>query len=125
MVDEPPNTQLIPEIPEPDLQSTPLWAANNGAKEEKYWDELDKVREKNDIIWLTVYGKILVAITTIFAGLFLVSLCFWAYHHLAPKCWTWLTPDQLSKVQSVLFSGGMGAIVSSVVQKQIAKDTRR
>ena len=113
------------EIPEPDLQPTPKWAANFGALEEKNWSALDETRQKNDVAWLRVYGFVLVAMTVVFAGLFGASLCFWAWHHLMPDGWHWLSADQLDKIKSVLFSGGMGAIVSSVVQSQIAKASHK
>ncbi len=33
----------------------------------------------------------------------------------------WLDSQQLGKIQSILFSGGMGAVISGIVRKQIEK----
>jgi len=51
----------------------------------------------------------------------LVGLISWATHYLSPDKFHWLSDDQLSKIQSVLFSGGMGAVVSGIIQKQLKK----
>lgn len=100
------------------------WADDSAAKsEERMWGELDKTRVKNDVIWLRVYGWVLVALTVTFAVLFIASVVSWSWHYLCPTNWHWLDADQLSKVQSVIFSGGLGAILSSVVQKQISKNS--
>lgn len=108
-------------IPEPP-KSLPNWVDFESAKlEQKNWQTLDEIRERNDSRWLSVYGLIVVFLTLIFSVLFISSLVVWSWHYLAPICWTWLSSEQLSKVQSVLFSGGMGAIVSSIVQKQLSK----
>ena len=90
-------------------------------KEEKNWTRLDEVRENNDVVWLSVYGKVVVAITVAFTAIFLTSLIVWALHYVLPAKCTWLTEAQLSKIQSVLFSGGMGAIISSIIKRQLDK----
>lgn len=108
-------------IPEPP-KSLPNWVDFKSAKlEQKNWQTLDEIREKNDGRWLSVYGLIVIFLTLIFSILFISSLVVWSWHYLAPSSWTWLSSEQLSKVQSVLFSGGMGAIVSTIVQKQLSK----
>lgn len=56
-----------------------------------------------------------------FAILFIGSLGSWAAHYLLPVKYHWLTVDQLSKIQSILFSGSIGGVVSLIAQKQISK----
>lgn len=114
------------DIPTPDASSTPRWAGSTAKKEEKEWSDLGKIQQVNDGRWLTVYGWILVALTITFAALFLVALLIWTWHHIAPTCigsWRahWLDSQQLGKIQSILFSGGMGAVISGIVRKQIEK----
>lgn len=112
-----------PEVPTPDVPQNISWAdAEAPKREQKEWSRLDELRERNDGWWLTAYGVVLVAITVTFSFLFLVTLVIWSIHYLAPDSLTWLSDQQLSKVQSVLFSGGMGAIITSVVRKQIDKN---
>jgi hypothetical protein len=53
--------------------------------------------------------------------MFALSLIVWSWHYLAPACVTWLTAEQLSKIQSVIFSGSLGAIVTSILKKQLDK----
>lgn len=113
-----------PEVPPPEIGASPKWADSMAIAEERKWNDLDKVRNANDVRWLWVYGNIVVILTAVFAMLFIASLVTWAWHYLAPPSCGWLTPEQLSKVQSVLFSGGMGAVLSSIVQRQISKDIR-
>ena len=111
-----------PEIPDPHFHSDMDWADNSAAVlEDKSWPGLDEVKARNDSIWLRVYGWILVALTVTFAVLFIVSIISWSWHYLGPVYWHWLNEQQLSKVQSVIFSGGLGAILSSMVQKQMSK----
>lgn len=117
---EPP--EFPPEVP-PLSFKTPLWAGGDGpaTKEEAEWSDLEKVRKTNDHRWLRAYGWITLIFTIAFALLFLVSLGVIAWHYLAHDCWTWLEPERVSKIQSLLFSGGMGAILSAAAKKQIDK----
>lgn len=116
------GTQPKTDVPPPELPSTPSWADTRSAvKEEKEWSTLDKVREKNDVNWLSVYGWVVIAITITFTTIFLASLVAWALHYILPPKWIWLTDAQLSKIQSILFSGGMGAIISSIIKRQLDK----
>lgn len=120
-------TASPPEIPTPAAPSSPQWAAKDSlaTSEGKHWADLEEARAHNDTRWLRWYGRVIVVFTLAFSGLFLASLLVWSFHYLAPACWGWLSPEQLAKVQSVLFSGGLGAIVSTIVQKQLAKSERR
>ncbi len=112
-------------VPPPEESELPGWAEQFRAlKEVRKWpdeDELKGIKNKNDARWLTCYGWLVVAATIFFTILFIASLAAWSWHYLAPTSWTWLTPDQLSKIQSVVFSGSLGAIVASIMKKQIEK----
>jgi len=112
------STDGVP--PPPDLSAAPKWLQDQKAqKEEANWDNEDALRGqrvKNDLLWLKCYGWVVVAITLAFAGLFLIGLVSWAAHYLSADKYHWLTGDQLSKIQSVLFSGGMGAVSYSYHQ---------
>ncbi len=88
-------------------------------EEQKQWPDLDEIKQANDKRWLIVYGWVLVALTIVFAVVFLGAFVVWAWHYLT--CWTWLEEHQLSKIQSILFSGGMGAVVTSIVRTQMGK----
>lgn len=104
-----------------ELQPRPEWATVEAEQEDQKWDTLEEVRFANDKRWLTVYGYLLLAITIAFALTFMGALLAWAWHYIAPPHWHWLEDFQLSKIQSVLFSGGMGAVVSSIIRTQIGK----
>lgn len=104
------------------VEELPPWAQLDEAKnEEKGWSDLDKVRKANDVRWLKCFGWIVVIMTVVFSTLFLVALLIWSYHYMAPDDWKWLSHEDLSKIQSVLFSGGMGAIVSGIIRGQLSK----
>lgn len=112
-------------VPPPDHQEPPAWFKDQRAqKEERYYPDEDRLsgqRRKNDLLWLGVYGFMVVALMVLFALLFVGSLVAWAWHYIAPVSWGWLTPDQLSKIQSVIFSGSLGGIVSFIAQRQLSK----
>lgn len=112
-----------PDVPPPSEaeQNPPKWADISQAKaEEKNWrneDKLKGVKVSNDILWYRVYGWVVVILMLFFVSLFCVSLGVWVVHYVTP-C-SWLSPDQLSKIQSIIFSGSLGAIVSSYMQKKL------
>lgn len=103
--------------------NTPKWANQDAEakKEQKNWDELDDQRLKNDLLWLGLYGRILAAITLLFAVVFAAAFLAWAWHYITPTTWHWLSSLQLGKIQSILFSGGLGAVVSSAIGTQLKK----
>jgi hypothetical protein len=111
------------QVPPPDTTALPGWADQSRAKAEvKGWTDEDKLRgqrHKNDMLWLSCYGWIVVGLTVMFTLLFVSSLLAWTWHYVAPQTWAWLTPEQLSKIQSIIFSGSLGAIVTSVIKRQI------
>lgn len=103
------------------LSAAPSWATGDAKNEDKRWDHLEDTKRRNDQRWLAVYGWILLAITIVFALTFLGALLAWAWHYMAPSCWHWLEDYQLGKIQSVLFSGGMGAVISGIIRAQMGK----
>ncbi len=72
---------------------------------------------KNQGRMLSVWGWIVPCLMILFTLLFACALFIWSFHFLTP--WGWLTPDQLSKLQSIIFSGSIGAVVSSYLQKNL------
>lgn len=106
-------------VPPPDIP-TGTWIDQSSAEsEEKNWPSLDDVHENNDRNWLVFYGWIVICVAAIFTFIFLSSLVVWALHYILPKSSLWLEPVQLSKIQSILFSGGMGAVISSLIKRQM------
>ena len=120
LTDHPKSSPLPP--PEGAVDG-PLWARDNKAKlEEKFWDDEERlkgVKLKNDILWLRVYGWAVVVMMCFFMIIFMASLGVWVIHYITPL--SWLSPEQLSKIQSVIFSGSLGAIVSAYMQRQLSK----
>lgn len=114
-------------VSDEELAKMPKWASTTKArKEERKWDDLEQIKRNNDVRWLTTYGAVLVWVTWAFAGIFLASLLVWAWHYIGPAdAWGfqlhWLNEIQLGKVQSILFSGSMGAVVSGIVKSQLSK----
>lgn len=115
-----PDDQPKEGVPPPVFPNKVTWADQSSAKdEERNWSSLDEVRQTNDRNWLVFYGWIVIAIAVIFLLVFLGSLVIWALHYMLPTCYLWLSGEQLSKIQSVLFSGGMGAVISSLIKRQM------
>jgi|AntRauTorcE11898_2_1112593.scaffolds.fasta_scaffold01106_15 hypothetical protein len=113
------------EVPPPDEELIPKWFDDSKAKkEDQNWDKEGKLKgqqETNHLWWLRAYGVLIVLFLVVFAFLFLGSLASWAAHYMLPMSWHWLTLEQLTKIQSVLFSGGIGGVVSLVAQRQLSK----
>lgn len=107
-------------LPPPEPPEDWGWADQSMAEqEEKKWSKLDETLNNNDVNWAKTYGVVIIVFAVTFSAIFLGSLVVWSLHYMLPQSWTWLSPEQLSKVQSVLFSGGMGAVISSMLKKQI------
>ncbi|RRD41628.1 hypothetical protein EII18_08440 [Comamonadaceae bacterium OH3737_COT-264] len=117
--------QEIPVDPSELNQQVPLWAAmaTAGKEERKWenWEYLSDIKRDNDRKWLRLYGLIVMLVTMAFTYLFLAALGIWAWHQLAPECWRWLDEVRLNKIQSTLFSGGMGAVIAGVLRNQLSK----
>ncbi|TFL16018.1 hypothetical protein [Jannaschia formosa] len=114
------------EVPPPlDGGETPDWADDSKAKAEtKYWGNDKKLKDAKtwaDAAWARSYGFVVIILLVVFSVLFAGSLLAWSLHYLLPESWHWLSDEQLSKIQSVLFSGSLGGVLSFVAQKQISK----
>ena len=125
MTDEDKKNFFADSVPSPpDFAESMPWAAKDSlAKEESErfgeLDDLQKQHVANNITWLKTYGIVVMVMTVVFTVIFGVSLIVWSLHYILPESCLWLSADQLSKIQSVLFSGGMGAIVSSIIKNQL------
>ena len=113
------------EVPPPP-SNLPSWIGDFQARaEEKNWDKEGRLRgqeERNHLLWLKGYGAVVFVFLICFALLFLGSLACWAAHYLLPANYHWLTDEQLSKIQSIIFSGSIGGVVSIMIQKQLSKN---
>ena len=109
-------------VPPPENVRPPRWYVDSLAKsEDKNWTDEDSLRGQrntNNLRFLRVYGWIVVVLMVFFSVLFGTSLLIWSLHYLTPI--GWLTDDQLSKIQSVIFSGTLGAVIANVFRNQIS-----
>lgn len=113
-------------VPPPSADATLRWASHSSSAkaEEKNWDNEGILRgqeEKNQLLILKAYGWIVCIFLLVFALLFLGSLGSWAAHYMLPESYHWLKEPQLSKIQSVLFSGSIGGVVSLIAQRHFLK----
>jgi hypothetical protein len=113
------------EVPPPpeSAGANPSWADNSRAKsEEKNWNNEQKLKdatEKNSLRYIKVIGYIVPIFMIMASILFISAIAVWAVHILTPI--EFLKPEQLSKIQSILFSGSLGAVISSYAHKHILK----
>lgn len=116
----------VPPPPE-GFQNRPSWVSDDRAKkEEENWDDEAALRGqvlKNDLLWSKLYGVIVAGLMIFFTLIFIISLGAWTIHYTT--AWCWLTAEQLSKIQSVIFSGVIGAVVSSYAQKYVAGHSQK
>jgi hypothetical protein len=111
----------LPSVPPPITpEAGSLWSQNSqGRDEERFWANEKKLTGlvgTNRIRALTVFGWIVPYLMILFAVLFGVSVSTWALHFLLPTKWHWLNAEQLSKIQSIIFSGALGGIVASYIK---------
>ena len=115
-------SEKVPPPPE-GSDSNPAWARDKRSeKEVKNWADEDALRgvERRNQKWvLLVLGFIVPIFMILFALIFGFAIAIWAIHYFIPESCHWLSPDQLAKIQSVIFSGSLGAIVSAYAQNRI------
>lgn len=108
--------------PPPDWAENQEWKHDDKARAEKSdWPDeeaLKGTKDQNTLRLLRHSGQIAVCLMWFFAGVFCLSMAVWLWHFLTP--WIWLDENQLSKIQTVVFSGSLGALVSAFAQKHIA-----
>ncbi|BAQ67234.1 hypothetical protein NHU_00062 [Rhodovulum sulfidophilum] len=99
------------------------WETDQVAKNEvSKWPDpasLKGTKDTNTLRLLRNSGLIAVCLMWFFAAVFVASMVVWLFHFLTP--WGWLTDLQLSKIQTVVFSGSLGALVSAFAQKHISQ----
>lgn len=111
----------VSDVPPPDESSSqpPPWLGDSKAKAEvAKWGDDDALRgqrAENDLRWLKVYGYLVPALMCIFTVIYLSALVSWVLHYVTP--WAWLNEGQLGKIQSMIFSGSVGAFIASVIVK--------
>lgn len=122
-MDDTPNNSDSYRIPVEDseLKPAPDWATGAAKQEDRKWDDLYKTRVEIDKRWLVHYGRIVCLATYVIAGLFSTTLVIWVLHYILPIKYNWLCETQLSKIQSVMFSGSLGVVVAGILQKQLGK----
>lgn len=105
----------------PPPPSVPTWANDRAAQKEvdRWGDDaaLQGLRRKNHGRLLWIWGWIVPGLMIVFSLLFAAAIVVWSVHYLTPL--EFLRPEQLSKVQSVIFSGALGAIVSNYFNKHL------
>jgi len=99
----------------------PTWVRMQARNEANKWDALDEIRLTNDSRWLRSYGWLMMLFTWTFGLAFIAAFFIWGWHYCASPQYRWLQSAELDKIQSVLFSGGMGAIISGIIRAQISK----
>ena len=108
--------------PPPEWVQKHEWETDQVAKSEvSKWPDpeaLKGTKDENTLRLLRHSGKIAVCLMWFFAFVFVSSMGVWLFHFLTP--WGWLTEFQLSKIQTVIFSGSIGALVSAFAQKHIS-----
>ena len=119
------TTKEIPPPPRGSDKNQLGWADDSLArKEEKLWPKEGSLRgqeRRNQLWFLKTLGFIIPCLMVIFFLIFASSLIAWAIHQLVPECWTWMSERQLSNVQSVIFSGTLGAIVSAYANHKLSQ----
>ena len=75
----------------------------------------------NELWALRAIGAATAILIGFFVLIFIASLGAWIWPKVGPVCWHWLQDSQLADIQSVIFSGAIGAVVTSYAQQYIKK----
>jgi hypothetical protein len=102
-------------------EEIPSWVDSDrpATEEEKNWDDegaLTTQKNRNKMGLIKTIGRISPVFVIVFSLIFIASFISWSWHFIMPEYYQWLTSEQLSKIQSIIFSGSMGAIVSSYLR---------
>lgn len=103
--------------PPPSSLEIPWAYPEQAKKENETWSDLENVKHINTLRWTRVYGWIVLGVTITFSFIFLCAFLIWSWHYLTP--WTWLDDEKLNKIQTVLFSGSMGAMLRYVFVSKV------
>lgn len=124
------------DVPSPpsDAGSVPKWADERAFAEERNFPDEEVLRgqkRRNQLWALQVAGYLIPLLMVGLFTTFVAALFIWVWHFLTPEtclvkgdgsqgfCFHWLSGEQLSSIQSVIFSGALGAIVSRLAQKHL------
>lgn len=122
----------VPSLPS-DAGVIPQWADERAVEEVRKWPDETALRgqkTRNQLWALQLAGYLVPGLMIALFVSFVAALGIWVWHFLTPEacvtvkdgppdCYHWLTADQLSRIQSVIFSGALGAIVSRLAQKHL------
>lgn len=113
---------MTDKIPDPPDES-PRWAVPFRAiQEERKWPDeeaLEGQKGTNKLWALRAIGVATFFLILSFVVAFIATFLAWAWHQIGPQECLWLTESQLSKIQSVIFSGAIAAVATSYAQKHI------
>lgn len=113
--------------PDPELEDDAL-SDPLAAWEEAKVSQLGRIQEAHDSNTLAVIGHagvIMIVFLWFFSALFVLSIGFWFWHFLMPPSLTWMTDAQLGKIQAVIFSGSMGAILTTLAQRYFGRSVEK
>ncbi len=103
-------------VKEVELLTESMTPSNRSAQnEDDNWTNVDLItQQKNDntLNELKLMGWIVWILMLLLCCLFVGFLGTWAWHFLIPTYWHWLSPDQIEKIESIIFSGTLGAMAS-------------
>lgn len=119
------TTNSTPPVPPPpNAARIKLWATDPAAKaEEENWPDEAKLkgqRAANDLRMLKFVGFAQVAVAAVLVLMFLAAFVVWSLHYITP--WEMLPAEKLAKIQAMIFSGALGAIVSGYAKRFLPKE---
>lgn len=115
-----------PSVPPPSEEwtSDEPWLADSLAEFEETGNPLDaqilEQNKKNKLAFRRHFGRLAVVSMYIIWAVILLGAGSWLWNYLTP--WKFLTDGQLDKVQSIVFSGMMGAFASAWAKRHIEGD---
>ena len=106
--------------PSPEWTASRDWETDPAASlEESQWDELAKVKKRNELLAHKAVG---LCVPTLIIGAFLVfaiTALIYVWHLLTPASWGWLNADQMATIHAMIFSGALGAAVAEGARRYL------
>lgn len=91
------------------------------AEEQKFDDENALRSSKTKAHRLFIRTLAILGILTLITIWIALIAIFGSYviHLLMPECWYWMSPEKIQKLETTLFSGGVGAVLVSFLRSHL------
>lgn len=94
----------------------------NKSEPSEDWDEWARTsRIRRDELLRRIFFYAVAGLMILAAILLAITAAVWVLHLIGPNCWRWLQPNEVEKLQVILFSGGVSSL-ATLIGRRILKE---